>query len=505
MTKKILAMTWFGWLFALLSGCVAPITAPTDPLHASTLLPPSATFESSIPTPVPPTSTPTPLPDLSHRPLIWFGPLDPSPPDASRPFSGRPDFFNLFTEDARWTNAAQHVDVFKLYGGWVAWTASDAELRQVIGDLNRRGIAIAFEAGGLTPSEACTGEIEGFAGQREGIRIAQRIKAAGGIVRFVEDDHAYDAGRFSDASGECLMTPEEIAQDLAGYVEAIRNIFPDVIVGDIITAQLDVNEVRRWVEAYRATTGEDLGFIHLDVPWDIPNWPQKVKEIEDYLHSQEIEFAISYIGDRDAFDDEEWLSQAGERAKAYELIADGHPDHVVFTTWHDHPDQLLPESEPYTFTWFINSYLDDVASLGFRSEGPGANIAFGAVVRASKAAQSAPENAVDGNLDTFWGAGDFAPQWIEIDLGAPYNIAEIRMLIQQTPGIEAAHQILGRGPDTYGQYVLLHTFSSPTRFDRDWLTYSPDTPWTGIEFVRVETRESPSWISFWEIEIISSE
>jgi hypothetical protein len=278
-----------------------------------------------------------------------------------------------------------------------------------------------------------------------------------------------------------------------------------VVVGDTITANLDVNEVRRWVDAYRTITGEDLGFLHLDVPWGEPNWPEKVRAIEDYLRSRGIEFGIFYLGDWDAFDDEDWLSQAGERVKAYELSAGGQPDHVIFTTWHDHPDRLLPESEPYTFTGFINSYLEDVSSLGYRSEGPGANVAFGRPVHASKAAQSPPENVVDGNLETFWGAGDFAPQWIEIDLGAPYSISEIRILMQQTPDIPAVHHVLGRGPDTAGEYVLLHAISGSTRFDREWLTYSPDASWTGIQFVKIETVESPSWISYWEVEIISGD
>ena len=45
----------------------------------------------------------------------------------------------------------------------MAWVASDAELRRVVDYANRRGMALAFEAGPLTPTDDCTGEIEGFA------------------------------------------------------------------------------------------------------------------------------------------------------------------------------------------------------------------------------------------------------------------------------------------------------------------------------------------------------
>ncbi len=507
MKWKALTQASTGLTLALLTGCTTLIAAPTPLSPTAALLLSTATSIQPTSTSIPPTLTPTPLPDLTQRPLIWFGPLDPSPPDASRPFSGRPDFFHLFPEGAPWTMAEQKVDVFRLYGGWVAWHASEAELRQVVEGLNRRGIAIAFEAGALTPTEACTGEIEGFAGRQEGIRIAQGIKEAGGTVRFVELDHAFDAGTSADASA-CRRTPEEIAQDVAAYVQSIRRIFPNVVVGDTITAQLDVNKVALWVDAYRAVTGEDLGFLHLDVPWGEPNWPEKVREIEDYLRSRGIEYGVFYLGDWNAFNDEEWLSQAGERVKAYELIAGGRPDHIIFTTWHDHPDRLLPEDAPYTFTWFIDAYFEDKSALGYRTEGPGANVAFRKSARASKAAQSAPEGAVDGNLETFWGAGDFAPQWIEVDLGAPYGIAEIRMLTEGSNG-ETVHRVLGKGPGTGGAYVLLHTFSGFTT-TLQWLTYTPPTPWSAVQFVRVETvgslsGESPSWISWREIEVISGE
>lgn len=506
MKQKLMRQACKGLILALLSGCTALGATPTQLSPTATQLLTTNVSIPAISTSVSPSPIPTTLPSLNQRPLIWFGPLDPSPPDASRPFSGQPDFFNLFKEDAHWTMAAQRVHVFRLYGGWVAWSASDAELQQVVGELNRRGIAISFEAGALTPTEACTGEIEGFAGRQEGIRIAQRIMAVGGIVRFVEVDHAFDAGTYADPS-MCRRTPEEIARDVADYVETIRSIFPDVVVGDTITAQLDVNQIALWVDTYRAVAGEDLGFLHLDVPTGVPRWPQKVKEIEDYLRSQGIEFGIFYIGDWDAFNDEDWLSQAGEQVKAYELTAGGQPDHVIFTTWHDHPDRLIPEDEPYTFTWFINAYIENKSILGYRTEGPGANVAFHKSVTASRAAQSAPEGAVDGNLNTFWGAGDFAPQWIEIDLGAPFNIAEIRMLTEGSHG-ETIHYVFGKGPNTGGAYVPLHTFSGFTT-TLQWLVHTPGTPWAAIQFVKVETvkslsQESPSWISWREIEVIAA-
>jgi hypothetical protein len=56
------------------------------------------------------------------------------------------------------------------------------------------------------------------------------------------------------------------------------------------------------------------------------------------------------------------------------------------------------------------------------------NVARGASVTASTELTTEPAaNAVDGDQSTRWGSGQFAPQWIEIDLGAPVAIAAIRL------------------------------------------------------------------------------
>jgi len=328
---------------ALLVGCGAAASEPTN-------------------TPPPtPTSTPVPhalltTPDLTTRPQVWFGPLDPSPPDASRPFCGCLDFFDLFEEDAAWVSAAGQTHVFKLYGGWVAWVASDAELRQVVEGANRLGMALAFEAGPLTPTDDCTGEIEGFAGPEEGIRIVQRIRAAGGSIVYVDLEHPYDAATFADAPGACGMTPEEIARNVSHFVDTVRSAFPDAIFGAVETAQLEVDHVARWVEAYRAVMGEDLGYFHLDPDYGQPDWPQRALEIETYLRSQGIEFGLFYMGDWQDASDAEWVARAEERFLRYEVEYGGRPDHVVFQSWHPHPEQLLPETDPSAFTYLIGRY-----------------------------------------------------------------------------------------------------------------------------------------------------
>src|SRR3989304_10093845 len=46
-----------------------------------------------------------------------------------------------------------------------------------------------------------------------------------------------------------------------------------------------------------------------------------------------------------------------QRAYPYETGHGGRPDHVVLQSWMDHPDRVLPESDPTTFTGLIDRYL----------------------------------------------------------------------------------------------------------------------------------------------------
>jgi hypothetical protein len=84
--------------------------------------------------------------------------------------------------------AAAQTHVFKLYGGWIARGATDDELRQLVGDLNRRGIAIGFEASPLRYGSDCGAWLD------EGRQITRRLDDAGALVRFVAFDHPYDTG-----------------------------------------------------------------------------------------------------------------------------------------------------------------------------------------------------------------------------------------------------------------------------------------------------------------------
>lgn len=136
---------------------------------------------------------------------------------------------------------------------------------------------------------------------------------------------------------------------------------------------------------------------------------------------------------------------------------------------------------------------------------PGANLAYQKSVMVSRALADNPAKmAVDGRHNNWRGSGAFAPQWIQVDLGSNYVIAEVRLLPSQTPAGRTIHRLLGTGSATDNKYVLLHTFEGSTA-DSKWLTIKFPEPLRGIRYIRIETTRSPSWISWREIEVIAGE
>ena len=126
------------------------------------------------------------------------------------------------------------------------------------------------------------------------------------------------------------------------------------------------------------------------------------------------------------------------------------------------------------------------------------NLAYGATVSASRSLpEEPPEQAVDENTGTTWGAGAMAQQWIEIDLGKEKSVREIRLLTSQFTAGQTVHEIRVRGKAT--DFETIHRFEGLTE-DQQWLVFNPDSPLEGVRYVRVYTFSSPSWVGWREIE-----
>jgi hypothetical protein len=434
--------------------------------------------------------------------LYWFGPLPPLPIVDGRPFTGSDDFMRLFEPDAPWQRTAEKIQVFKLYGEWVSNHRGDAQLKKAISDLNRRGLAIAIETGPLDP-DGCGVGIEGFATIDSGLQMAGAIKSAGGTLHFIALDEPYYYGHFYGGPNACHWTAEKIAGEVDKFIKAVRNIFPDVIVGDTepLAGPAGAKEYQDWLDTFYKVNGYHLAFIHMDVDWSSPKWSDEVKAIHEHGSQIGVPVGIIYNGNAADKTDEDFLAAAGERVKKLELVAGVQPDHVIFQSWNDKPDRVLPDMEPYTFTGFINQYFMDKTKLGYRREGRGANLALGKPVRFSgQTGDLTGSLAVDGDFGTLWNSGGGPLQWIEIDLGAEFTLSEIRLTVSQYPEGRTIHHIMGKGADTGDQFILLHTFEGNTR-DGDELVFKNEDMSTKIRYIRVETVVSPSWVAWREIEV----
>lgn len=355
---------------------------------------------------------------------------------------------NLFKPDAPWQNAASKVQVLKLYGEWVAYNATKEQLKEVVDDMNRRGIALAVEAGPLDPYADCGQGIEGFAGMEEGLKIARRIKNAGGELSLIALDEPYYFAHFYDGPNACHWDAEKVAKEVGEYIKAIRQVFPNVMIGDTepLTGSANAQDYMNWLDVFRNVNEFNLDFLHMDIDWSRPDWPDEVIMIEKYGDKINMPVGIIYTGN--AFDktNEAWLTTAGERVKKLEVEKHANLDHILFQSWNDKPDHVLPETIDFTFTNFINDYFTNKTTLGFQRKGAGANISIGKPVKVSSfIGDLIGSLAVDGDLATLWNSGGGPVQWIEIDLGAEYNIGEIRLTISQSPEGTTTHRILGRG------------------------------------------------------------
>lgn len=296
----------------------------------------------------------TPIPRRGN-PLVWFAPLDAAPA-----YSGSLDYFKLFPRRAPWQRAAKHVDIFKIYLSLFRQPHPNvAALRPIVAGLKRRQIALAVEVQALQATATCGQGVEGFGGgAAEAELIGRWIERAGGTLRYVALDEPWYFGTVYDGPQACHFSADEVARQIAAFATGLRRVFPGVVIGDIepLARDDDPSRIVRWLDDYRATTGSAFPFFHLDVGfWSRPGWPQAARSIEDAVRSRGIRFGFIYIGHGST--DREWTKTAENRLVTYEAKFDGRPDDVIFQSWLDRPDHVLPETKAGTFTWLINRYF----------------------------------------------------------------------------------------------------------------------------------------------------
>jgi hypothetical protein len=332
-------------------GCTS--VTPSNPTPASSphSQPPEASASPALASGPP---SPPPI-DMATRPQTWFAPLPAYVPHMG--YDGSVDFDDLFAASAPWTTAQAHVQVFEIPSSWVMNYATADELRQLVAGVRERGIALALGIGAFSITAGCGSGIEGF---DFGLEPLQKIAAAGGHVDVVVFDESWAfSSDLYDAPNACHWSTQEAAQHVVPFIRQLRGYAPDIVIGDTEPLWTNVTPERmlEWTDTYAAATGEPLGFLQVDVDWDHrADWPSAVRSIEAGAHARGIEFGPIYNGG-DAVSDAEWVDLTLQRAFTYEEVAGGRPDQVILQSWMDHPDHVLPETDPSTFSGLINRYF----------------------------------------------------------------------------------------------------------------------------------------------------
>lgn len=107
-------------------------------------------------------------------------------------------------------------------------------------------------------------------------------------------------------------------------------------------------------------------------------------------------------------------------------------------------------------------------------------------------------NAVDGEYSTDWNAGDQPPQDITIIFQGLAHIDSIALRTNQFPDGNTVHNVYAL--DENDDPTLVHTFSGFTEH-AEWLEHTFDPYITGVAKLNVETVTSPSFVSWFEIEV----
>lgn len=116
----------------------------------------------------------------------------------------------------------------------------------------------------------------------------------------------------------------------------------------------------------------------------------------------------------------------------------------------------------------------------------------------ASASAAEPRYAVDGDLNTAWNSGGFAPAWINLTVFSGWRIEGIRLTPAQTPSGRTKHRIMFYMDGYWQEVAVIDEITS----DRKTIEINFQTPKTNVTNIKIETLNSPSWVAWYEIEPI---
>jgi hypothetical protein len=168
-------------------------------------------------------------------------------------------------------------------------------------------------------------------------------------------------GHHFTGANSCQDTIQAVAQQVAENVKALREVFPNIRIGDIEpvssygTPSDWPAQILEFADAYRAVTGTPLDFFHADVDWR-RDWRRALDDLTPRLREAGIRFGIIYDADPEDIDDIRWTKHAEARFESVEAYEALRPDDAILQSWMLHPTHMLPEDQPGTMTNLVLRY-----------------------------------------------------------------------------------------------------------------------------------------------------
>ena len=303
----------------------------------------------------------------AQKPQIWLSGVDPFVRKAMKD-TGPSDYDTLFETDAPWHIAASHVRVFKTSTQWIL-NGPDESLVRMFADLRRRGIALAVEGLMLTGgnNDSCGRGVEGYSSSGTIRHAAERIRSLGGKLSFIAMDEPLWFGHSYTGPLACQSSLQDLAQNVAENVRQVKDIFPDIQVGDIepipqLGQKNWVNKIIQWTAEFETAVGMPLAFFHADLNW-IQDWNEDLSLLARDLGARGIKFGVIYDGNPGDPTDQAWTKTAEKHFDEVEGRLGIVPDHAILQTWMVHPTRMLPEDSPGTMTNLVQRYARTRTSM----------------------------------------------------------------------------------------------------------------------------------------------
>ena len=121
---------------------------------------------------------------------------------------------------------------------------------------------------------------------------------------------------------------------------------------------------------------------------------------------------------------------------------------------------------------------------------------FDTAAASAELAGNEASKAIDTNLGTFWNAGGFPTQWIEVDMKRTRTVSGIQLVSAHFPaGNETVNIYAGSTPNPT---TLVYTTTTSVLSGDVWnVVFS--SPVVGARYIRVESTASNSWVGWYEL------